>query len=293
MRAEEHLKAGDLDAALDALQQDIRANAADAKLRIFLFQLLCVLGNWKRAIAQLKVSAELDALAVPMAQTYREAIICEVYREKVFAGEKEPLAFGEPQEWLALLIEAQKLLGAGKVGEAAELRARAFDMAPAMSGEINGERFEWIADADMRLGPVLEVIVNGRYFWLPFNAIGSLTVDPPQDLRDAVWMPGTLELPNGGEVVALIPTRYAGTTETGNAAAMLARATEWRDLGAETFVGIGQRLLATDQGDTAIMDLRSLKMDANPDFAPQDAGSQDAGSGDAGAPGAEGSGGDG
>ncbi len=293
MRAEEHLKAGDLEAALDALQQDIRANAADAKLRIFLFQLLCVMGNWKRAIAQLKVSAELDGLAIPMAQTYREAIICEVYREKVFAGEKEPLAFGEPQEWLALLIEAQKLLGAGKASEAAELRARAFDLAPAMSGEINGERFEWIADADMRLGPVLEVIVNGRYFWMPFNAIGSLTMDPPEDLRDAVWMPGTLELPNGGEVVALIPTRYAGTIETGNAAAMLARATEWRDAGAETFVGIGQRLLATDQGDTAIMDLRSLKMDANPDFAPENAAHEAAAPDDAGGPDAEGAGGDG
>ena len=42
-------------------------------------------------------------------QAYREAIICEVYREKVFAGTKAPLVFGEPQEWLASLIEAQKL----------------------------------------------------------------------------------------------------------------------------------------------------------------------------------------
>jgi len=265
MRAEDYLKSGDLDAALEALQQDIRANAADAKLRIFLFQLLSVIGNWKRAITQLKVSAELDPIAVTMAQTYREAIICEVYREKVFAGEKEALIFGEPQEWLALLIEAQKLLGAGKPDEAAQLRATAFDQAPAVSGEINGERFDWIADADMRLGPVLEVVINGRYFWLPFNAISSLTVEAPEDLRDAVWMPGTLTLPNGGEVVALIPTRYAGTVDSGDAAAMLSRATQWRDVGAETFVGIGQRLLATDAGDTAIMDLRSLKMDAPPD----------------------------
>ncbi len=58
-----------------------------------------------------------------MAQTYREAIICEVYREKVFAGEKEPLIFGEPQEWVALLIEALKLLAQGRPAEAAQLRA--------------------------------------------------------------------------------------------------------------------------------------------------------------------------
>lgn len=262
MTPEEHLRSGDLDAALTSLQDMIRANPADAKMRIFLFQLLCVLGDWKRAIAQLKLSAELDEEATMMAKTYREAIICEVYREKVFAGEKEPLVFGEPQEWLALLIEAQKLLAQGKPAEAEMLRARAFDAAPATAGEINGEPFDWIADADMRLGPVLEVIINGRYFWLPFNAVRSIEAEEPKDLRDVVWTATTLTLVSGGEVAALIPTRYAGTEKSGNAAAILARATSWVDAGGETFVGQGQRLLATDQNDYAIMDLRSLKMEA-------------------------------
>lgn len=261
MTPEEHLKSGDLDATLTALQDKVRKDPANAKLRIFLFQLLCVLGDWKRAITQLKLSAEMDPLATMMAKTYREAIICEVYREKVFAGEKSPLVFGEPQEWLALLIEAQKLLGSGKTTEAADLRARAFDAAPATSGEADGVRFEWIADADMRLGPVLEVIVNGRYFWLPFNAIAKLEMEAPSDLRDAVWTAATLTLANGGEVPALIPTRYAGTTPGGDAAEKLARATSWTDLGAETFAGSGQRLLATDQADIALLDLRLLKMD--------------------------------
>ncbi|GHF35035.1 hypothetical protein GCM10017056_03140 [Seohaeicola zhoushanensis] len=255
------MKSGDLDATLATLQDKIRKDPSNAKLRIFLFQLLCVLGDWKRAITQLKLSAEMDPLATMMAKTYREAIICEVYREKVFAGEKSPLVFGEPQEWLALLIEAQKLLGAGKATEAAALRSRAFDAAPATSGEADGVRFEWIADADMRLGPVLEVIVNGRYFWLPFNAIAKLEMEAPSDLRDAVWTAATLTLANGGEVPALIPTRYVGTTASSDAAAKLARATEWTDLGAETFAGIGQRLLATDAADIALLDLRLLKMD--------------------------------
>lgn len=261
MTPEEHLKSGDLDATLATLQDKIRKDPSNAKLRIFLFQLLCVLGDWKRAITQLKLSAEMDPLATMMAKTYREAIICEVYREKVFAGEKSPLVFGEPQEWLALLIEAQKLLGAGKATEAAALRSRAFDAAPATSGEADGVRFEWIADADMRLGPVLEVIVNGRYFWLPFNAIAKLEMEAPSDLRDAVWTAATLTLANGGEVPALIPTRYVGTTASSDAAAKLARATEWTDLGAETFAGIGQRLLGTDAADIALLDLRLLKMD--------------------------------
>ena len=43
-------------------------------------------GEWDRALTQLTAAAELDPLAVPMAQTYRAAIRCEMLRERVFAG---------------------------------------------------------------------------------------------------------------------------------------------------------------------------------------------------------------
>jgi type VI secretion system protein ImpE len=258
MRAEELLKTGDLDATLAALQAEVRAKPADARLRVFLFQLLCVAGDWKRAITQLKVSAELDAMATPMAQAYREAIICEVYREKVFSGEKDPLVFGKPQEWVALLVEAMKALAQGRSADAAALRAKAFDAAPTVTGTLNDQPFEWIADADSRLGPILEAVVNGKYFWMPFNVVGKIVAEPPRDLRDCVWTPCNVTLNNGGDIVAFLPTRYAGTAERGSAAQKLSRATDWTDMGDETFVGMGQRLLATDAGDVALMDLRNL-----------------------------------
>lgn len=259
MQADDLIRAGDLDGALAALQSAVRAKPADARLRIFLFQLLCVLGDWKRAVTQLKLCAELDPEALSMAQTYREAIICEVYREKVFAGEKSPLILGEPEEWVALMIEAAKALAQGQAEQAAELRARAFDMAPASPGSWNDQGFDWIADADMRLGPLLEVIVAGKYYWMPFAAIAVLRLDPPADLRDAVWMPGHLTLKNGGEMVALLPARYP-LTAGASAAARLGRSTDWVDAGHDTWIGTGQKLLTTDQGDLAMMDLRALVM---------------------------------
>ncbi|MEM6933841.1 MAG: type VI secretion system accessory protein TagJ [Pseudomonadota bacterium] len=259
--AHDHLKSGDLPDALAALQDAVRKDPSDQKLRVFLFQLLCVTGDWNRAVAQLKLSAEMDPAAIPMAQAYREAIICEVYREKVFAGEKTPLIFGEPQDWTAKLIEALKALGGGNAAAAADLRAQAFDDAPAAAGSLNGEKFEWIADADMRLGPLLEIVINGRYFWMPFTSIGKAQVEEPSDLRDAVWTPAQITLSNGGDVVALIPTRYAGTITSGSDAEKLSRATSWDDAGGETFLGKGQRLLATDQGDVALMEVRELVMD--------------------------------
>ena len=64
--AEQSLKYGDPAAALAQLQEQVRARPADPKLRIFLFQLLCVLGQWERALNQLKVASGLDPAALAM-----------------------------------------------------------------------------------------------------------------------------------------------------------------------------------------------------------------------------------
>ena len=72
--AENAVRAGDLPLALDRLQDAIRAKPEDVRLRVFLFQLLCVLGRWERALSQLEVCAEMDAAAIAMRETYRDAI---------------------------------------------------------------------------------------------------------------------------------------------------------------------------------------------------------------------------
>ena len=45
MQAQQLIRDGNLTAALAALQDAVRKNATDVKLRIFLFQLLAVLGQ--------------------------------------------------------------------------------------------------------------------------------------------------------------------------------------------------------------------------------------------------------
>ena len=104
--AEQSLKGGDPVAALAHLQERVRSAPADPKLRIFLFQLLCVLGQWDRALNQLEVACGLDASALAMKQTYSDAVRCEAIRDEVFDGKKSPMIFGQPDQWLALLIES-------------------------------------------------------------------------------------------------------------------------------------------------------------------------------------------
>lgn len=260
--AEESVKAGRLDDALADLQGQVRKNPADAKLRTFLFQLLAVRGDWERALTQLKVAADIDPSTVAMQKTYQEALQCEALRTEVFAGRKTPLLFGEPAEWMALMVQALKLTAEEKYEEARSLRERAFESAPTTPGKIDGQPFQWIADADSRLGPLLEVIVNGRYYWIPFARLREIRIEKPTDLRDLAWSPAVLSLANGGESVCLIPTRYPGSEKAADPKLIMGRSTEWQERPGETFLGLGQRLLTTDAGEHALMDVRLVQLDA-------------------------------
>ena len=258
--AEDELKNGDPAAALQRLQEQVRVRPEDAKLRVFLFQLLCVLGNWERALNQLEVATNLDAGALAMGQMYGAAVRCEAVRRDVFEGRRSPMIFGEPDQWLALLIESLLTAGKGDPAGAERLRLQAFEEAPGTAGTLNGDPFEWIADADSRLGPVLEAIVNGRYYWLPFSRISTITMEAPEDLRDVVWMPAQFEFQNGGQVVGLIPSRYPGSEKAGDGLLALGRKTLWEEFAPDAHRGLGQRVLATDSGDVPLLDVRSLTL---------------------------------
>jgi type VI secretion system protein ImpE len=259
-RSEELFRTGNLAASLQELQGEVRQNPADVKRRIFLAQLLMVIGAWDRAVTQLNVIGEMDSAALPMARAYRSAVECELLRAQVFAGTRSPLLFGEPEPWIAQLLSALKLDADGAAGPAAELRAAALDAAPATAGELNGAAFEWIADADARLGPVLEVLLNGAYYWVPVHRIAAVMIEPPADARDLVWLPAKFTWTNEGEAMGFIPTRYPGSEAVEEDAIRLSRKTEWIEAGAGAYRGLGQRLLTTDADEVGLLEVRSLRL---------------------------------
>ena len=262
---EDNVRQGRLEEALADLQAAIRKAPSEPKHRVLLFQLLTIMGQWERAMTQLNVVCDLDAKTLPMVQTYRAALLCEELRGEVFAGKRTPLLFGEPAHWAALLVQALMLEGQGHSDESATLHAQAFEQAPASSGKIDGQAFTWLADADVRLGPVLEAIVDGKYYWIPITNLRVIRIEKPADLRDLVWIPAFLTLANGGEVVALIPTRYPGSETSPDASIRMARKTDWSERKDGSSSGIGQRMLATDQGDYPLLEIRSIEFDPPPE----------------------------
>lgn len=280
MTAEELLRDGDLQSALARLQQQIKANPAVSAPRIFLFQLLVVLQEWDKALNQLDVLAQLDHATLAMANAYRQAIVGEKQRNNVFAGRQLPVVFGQPQQATALFLQALKLSINGEEPQAASLRAEALAQLNPTSGRLDGAPFQWIADGDSRIGPFLEAIVGGHYYWIPFENICRIQLEEPADLRDLVWAPAQFTWSNGGGSVGFIPVRYAGISKEADADFLLARKTDWFKQDDDNWRGAGQRMLMTDQDDFSLLNIRDIALntvaiDARMEENPPDASAMD------------------
>jgi type VI secretion system protein ImpE len=263
MTPEENVRLGKIEEALSGLQEKIRQAPADRDLRRFLWQLLCLLGKWEKALTQLQILADMDADSLLLAQAFQSVIGCEMIRSEVFQGKRSPLIFGEPKEWISWMIQANTMTGEGQYKPAQELRARALEAAPAIGGLINGEAFAWIGDADSRLGPIVEAVIDGKYFWVPFERVARISVERPSDLRDLVWIPAVFGWTNGGEATGFIPVRYPGSEASADGGIRMARKTDWVEREEETFLGLGQRMFATDQGEFPLLEIRTIELALN------------------------------
>lgn len=260
MTAETLLHAGDPEAALQVLQEQVKKQPTDVKLRIFLFQLMAINGQWKRAQIQLDIAGQLDSEAEPMVQAYRDVINCELHREAVFEGKSKPLIFGEPEDWVASLVEAQQAFANGDMDLFARLNAQAFESAETRSGKINDETFSWLADADQRFGPVFEFIFNGQYYWVPMTRVRKLHTEKPTDLRDLIWLPAEVTWTNGGKLMVMIPARYP-RLEGLSGPSLLSRRTDWVSHTDDVAEGTGQRIFSSDQQDYSLLQVRSIEFD--------------------------------
>lgn len=258
--ADELLRAGDIDGARAALVETIRARPADEMARMFLFQLLCVAGEWEKATKQLEALTKLSPEAQMLAVAYGQAIAAEGVRADVFAG-RTRLEQLIASEWAAGLADALHCYATGETSRGAELRDAAFDQAPDTAGALDGAPFEWLADADSRFGPAFEAIIAGRYGIVPFDVVERVESEGPSDLRDIIWLPVQIAFRMGQSVAAFLPARYPGSEHAADTAARLARATNWIE---EPWgqAGSGQHLwMLSDGQERGLLSLRTLTFD--------------------------------
>lgn len=257
MDADSLLNSGDIEGARAVLVERLRSQPADERARMFLFQLLCVTGDWDKARSQLEMLAKLSPEAQMLSVVYGQVIAAEQARIAVFAGQR-PMEMLVESPWASELAQAFSFHASGDAARAADLRDAALDQAPDTPGTLDGVDFDWIADADSRWGPTFEVIMGGSYGIVAFDAFESIKSEGPQDLRDKVWYPVQLAFRSGQSTAAFLPVRYPGSERSEDPAERLANATGWKDSPAGE-VGSGQHLWMISTGDeTGLLSARSL-----------------------------------
>ena len=252
-----------LSESLSRAEVEVRARPQAPDARWLLFELLCLLGQWERALQQLQAWATLSRDHESTAHVMRGLIRAEHQRMEVLAGRAEPATLiGSERRlptWVAGLAEALKLATGGDsvaIEGADRAREAALAQAPEVPGASNLQAsFDWISDSDTRLGPVCEVVLAGAYRWLPFDDLKSVTKAGPARLLDLVWSQADLVLRDGTPLKAYLPMRYpvhAGDRD----ALLMARETVWSDVGRTGVLARGQKMWSTDGGDMALLDLR-------------------------------------
>jgi type VI secretion system protein ImpE len=229
--AREHYAAGQLDSAIEVLGAELRNAPADAQRRTFLFELLSFAGQYDRAEKQLDVLARGGTDAELAVLPYRAALQAERVREHMFSTGDFPTG-----------------------------------LAPTpVAGTINGRAFLSIEDADPRVGARLEVMAGGRYMWIPFAYLETVTLEPPRMLRDIRWAPARvttsslmreMEL---GEV--LLPALSPGAWRLQDAELKLGRAADWEELADGSYAPAGQKLLRVDGELVPLLEVRELIID--------------------------------
>jgi type VI secretion system protein ImpE len=259
MTAKELLDAGQLSDAITRVNQDLKAHPTDARLRTFLFELLCFAGDYQRAERQLEILGQQNTSTEIGIQVFRHIIASEQARQRLLSDGLAPHFVLPPPPYTRFHLEALNRLRQNQHAEAKTLLEESVETRPTLTGVINGRPFASLRDSDDLLAPFLEVIVQDRYTWLPFDQMKRLQMSPPKRLRDLLWAQATLEMMGGAVGEVFVPVLYVGSHAHTDDAIRLGRMTDWGSLGEGLARGMGQRVLLIDNEEQAMLEIREIE----------------------------------
>lgn len=283
-------KEHNLQEALSSMEALVRQEPDNGTHRWGLVEVLCLLGQWERAIKQMQTVTRLAPALQAQAQLVRGLIRAEHQRAEVFAGNLLPTPVFDRPKWMDDLARALVHNARGEHAQADVLREAALAQAPQADGicqihspetqanadplaSLGHQKFTCLSDTDSRLGPVCELMISGCYRWLAFADIHSMQMQAPMRLLDLVWMPVKVQLRSTQAEEQLlhgfVPSRYSGTEIVSGElsrhqrdALMLARMTHWQDVGETGVFALGQKTLMSDGVDYPLLDLREIAFGA-------------------------------
>jgi type VI secretion system protein ImpE len=263
MDAKALLDAGQLDAAIARLGDDLKAQPGDLSARAFLFDLLSFAGQFDRAEKQLDVMGHQDVgnEAQMGVRLYRSLLAAERQRARFFAQGGRPRFALEPPASVVPHLEALDRVREGRLDEARALLARAAEQRRPLRGHAAVGPFDEFRDADDLLAPILEVFSATGYFWIAWEEIQRLEIPPPRTLRDLLWAPARLALFDGQLGEVHLPCLYPGTGQADDDLTRLGRKTDWQELGAGIVRGLGAKMVLVGDETRTLFELGEVQFE--------------------------------
>ena len=259
MNATELYRAGRVNEAIDAAQQDVKRQPAETGKRLQLAQLLLFAGQWSRADKQLEVVSMQDPeMAVGIA-LLRQLVRGEVARQQFFDEGRSPSFLKDDDPLVRLHLEAAVAIRDQRAAEAVDLLRQSEEQAISIAGNCNDKSFVGLRDLDDLLGPVLEAITpNGKYYWINMNSVCSIEFHKPEQLHDLVWRRATTEIQDGPQGDVYVPVLYGGSHAHEDELIRLGRKTDWT--AEEPVRGVGQRELLVGEEAVPVMEIERLTL---------------------------------
>jgi type VI secretion system protein ImpE len=254
------LQTGQLSEAIERVAGDVRSKPSDPAARTFYFELLSLSGDLERAAKQLDVLRGVSGELGSGADIYTGAIQAEKERRQFFHGGPRPKVLSEPR-YAGAYLQAIEHYAAGDDPAAAALLEAAAENDRVLRGKLNGSEIQELSDSHDLLGPFLEVVMENHYAWIPWEAIQSLSIPEPKFLRDTIWSPVSLTLHSGDHGDVLVFSLYVDSHLQADDI-KLGRRTIWDTKDAGFTVAYGQKVIASDERDCPILEMRNLEVEA-------------------------------
>jgi type VI secretion system protein ImpE len=257
MTPHELYEAGNLQAAIEAAVSEPLCDTACSRL---LWALLCFAGQWERADERLESAGQQDPQAAEEVDRYRQLLCAEAARQQVFEQGRTPEFVGEPTPALRLHQDALICLRGGQAAEAARLLAQAAVQRPHVTGYCDGLEFVGFRDMDDLTAGFFEIFTpDGKYFWIPIEAVVSIEFPRPERPIDQLWRRAHVLLSGGSEAEVYLPALYPLTYRVDNDQLRLGRDTDWIGHEGEPVRGVGLRVFLVGDQDRTILAMDAVR----------------------------------
>ena len=253
MSARELFEEGRLAAAIQAQRNGLSERPADVDARLFLGELLLYSGEIAEVQTLLNdCPCDLAGMAEFLAG-YRLLLDAAAKRQRL-SIDTQPLFLLEPPEHLALRVGVLQQLRKRRFVKATDLLDEADAATPWLAGHIDGREFDGVRDGDDLFGPILELFVEDRYVWFPFEQIQRLRIGKIETLRDRLFVPAHLRALSGEEWTVHLPALYPQSHADAEPDIQLGRATDWHAEKNGPILGKGLHMLTFGDEELTLFD---------------------------------------